>query len=114
MKELNEQWVEIIDGERHMVKVTLPILCYRRVYNLDREIGKEGAIIDLGVLNEEGLLPCPFCGEYPEVQRPSKGDFNSQGFEGYLIFCDGNSHGARAGEFATLQQARDEWNRRAP
>lgn len=70
MKELGEQWVEVIDGKKHMLKaVEGP--CEKcdisHTCNLSVDCHMERGLIakDLGVLNDDGLPPCPFCGEYP-------------------------------------------------
>ena len=96
MRKLGEQWIEELDGKKHMLKAVTPI------------INGHPDIKDLGILNEDGLLPCPFCGEYPEIQ----GGGLSRA-EGYLVFCDGTSHGVTAGAFIAKQEAINEWNRRA-
>ena len=73
MRRLGEQWVEEIDGKStcsrrwkvHAKDVTF------HTCNLSADCHMERGLIakDLGILNEDGLLPCPFCGEYPNYKR---------------------------------------------
>ncbi len=75
---IGEQWVEEIDGKMHMLKADKPVeLCQGCLYNGNGggclwsgfddecEMGSRFIIKDLGILNEDGLLPCPFCGKFP-------------------------------------------------
>jgi hypothetical protein len=123
MRKLGEQWVEEIDGKPHMVKAVkqtnkcsgcvfcTSIWCADHIQS-ERDFDCMTMIIkDLGVLNEDGLLPCPFCGEYPEIQHDTEGEKYGR-TTGWLIFCDGTSHSCTAGTFLTKQEAIDEWNRR--
>ena len=71
---IGEQWVEEIDGIKHMYKaVEGP--CERcdisHTCNLSADCHIECGLIakDLGILNDDGLLPCPFCGEYPALKE---------------------------------------------
>ena len=64
-----------------------------------------------GVESSDGLLPCPLCGKYPEIQHDAEGDKYGRP-TGYLVFCDGASHSCTAGAFLTKQEAIDEWNKR--
>ena len=70
MKKLGEQWIEEIDGKKHMVKA-VEGLCEKcdisHTCNLSVDCHMERGLIakGLGILNEDGCLPCPFCGEYP-------------------------------------------------
>lgn len=78
-RKLNEQWVEEIDGKMHMVVEMKSDKehggCQRCVFNGghgtcvypedDCPVQNGHHIKDLGPVNEDGLLGCPFCGEYP-------------------------------------------------
>jgi hypothetical protein len=64
-----------------------------------------------GVTSSDGLLPCPLCGKYPEIQHDAEGDKYGR-TTGYLVFCDGASHSCTAGAFLTKQEAINEWNKR--
>lgn len=120
MRQLGEQWIEKLDGKKHMLKAVPPVyLCQGCCFNCNQGVccwkgfdschmGNYFIIKDLGILNKDGCLPCPFCGEYPEIQ----GGGLSRA-EGYLVFCDGTSHSVTAGAFMTKQEAINEWNRRA-
>ena len=119
---LGEQWVEIIDGQEHMVKVverkTEKLFdCSGCFYNdhkgnclyhsQDCPIGlvQEGYVKDLGILRE-GLLPS-FWGEYPK-----KPYLNGMG--DWIVFCVSEDECMMQKVIAsTKQQAIDAWNRRA-
>ena len=93
MRKLGEQeQMVLVDGKQHMIKY----------------VDNNGHWKDLGILNEDGCLQCPFCGEYPEIQG---GELSRA--EGYLVFCDGTSHSVTAGAFMAKQEAINEWNKRA-
>ena len=113
MRNLGEQWVE--DG--HMWKVVPNGSCDGCDFNLGcmRNGGvicrsghcatKQGHVKDLGPVNEDGLLGCPFCGEYPVVQPE-----NSRA--GFGCHCD-KCKCAVSGLHESMQEVMDEWNRRA-
>lgn len=113
-RQLNEQWIEELDGKRHMLKAVenLYETCQGCTFGCEScdvchycladggkcPVNKMDMVIkDLGVLNEDGLLPCPFCGEYP----------------GKRVGNDTWKCGCEIGAIATWQEAIDAWNRRA-
>jgi hypothetical protein len=119
MRKLGEQWIEEIDGKKHMVKaVKQTNKCSGCVFctsywcgdhiQSEREFDCSTMIIkDLGILNEDGLLPCPFCKEYPELVEES--DENDEAIYTVEHEC---SVLIEAGWWHDRQQAIDAWNRR--
>lgn len=112
-RKLNEQWVLEINGVKHMVKAVegICIDCFlengsRCTRSDECPAGDQGDYIikDLGILNDDGLLPCPFCGEYPVVQPE-----NSRA--GFGCHCD-KCKCAVSGLHESMQEVMDEWNRR--
>ncbi len=118
MHKLGDQWVEIIKGHPHMLKAIDPTcLCQGCLYNGnqggcmwvhgldDCESGYRFIIKDLGILNEEGCLPCPWYKEvYPSVYEVGKDSWMAV-VESYGITMRATGK--------TKQQAIDAWNRRA-
>jgi len=120
MKKLNDQWIERKDGQEHMVKVVERheggdfncAGCFFNGHTGKCLYGQEcpicdvehGYIKDLGIL-KDGLLPCPFCGEYPDLKHDQNG---------YWTECDrSDGHYAVSIIYQTEQEAKDAWNRRA-
>ena len=122
MRVLNEQWIEVIDGQEHMVKC---IKVTRNPFPVEDRFS-DGYFFtnnkitdgeysyyeiikakDLGIL-KDGCLPCPFCGEYPNIRYAETHVCCS------LISCHTHcwSHIAEATSVNTLQEAIDAWNRR--
>ena len=113
-KTLGEQWVEVIDGEKHMYKAIKGDNCKGCAFGCcnDEEfeccvfgcrvLGNHDLVVkDLGILRD-GLLPCPFCGEYPDIIE----DENE-----YHISCNECAIPATWWP-KTKQQAINVWNRR--
>ena len=114
MRKLGEQWVEELDGKKHMLKAAEAInkghVCNGCAFNNgtcdykgdECPVPKGCYIKDLGILNEDGLLPCPFCGEYPEKL------VGNDTWCWYACNCR-----CELGVSATRKEAIDTWNRRA-
>lgn len=120
---LNEQWVEVIDGKRHMLKAVeggehwCDGCCFNTgVGNCSWDSpkycrnGSEYRIKDLGILNEDGCLPSPW-GGYPKIVR-----LGSERFCTYKVRFYLNHEGVWGStlvEFTgnTRQEAIDAWNR---
>jgi len=142
-RELNEQWVEVIDGKRHMLKAVPPLSIYDgksingrtchgcsfvdewdddcTLKNPPCRISEHKAgpfiIKDLGILNEDGCLPEERTGKYPTIKDRNE-------YEGWLllhiwdcIVCEKIGNDDEAIEIRvsalTRQEAIDRWNRRA-
>lgn len=122
MRQIGEQWIE----NGRMYKAVEGIHCSGCCHNE----GDQGCYIsglgcptdnsetdlvvhDLGPVNEDGLLACPFCGEYPKI-----GNFGD-GFSDITFYVKHDQSECvicglmRTKSFKTKQQAIDACNRRA-
>ena len=128
-RKLNEQWIEVIDGQEHMVKAIEPTdLCRGCLYNGNGggcwwsgfddecEMGSRFIIKDLGILNASGFLPIPFdvpdvYPKYPVINEYCRNiDGIPELFQ--VSYSHMNCH-INFGIYNTKQQAIDAWNRRA-
>ena len=81
----------LVDGKQHMIKY----------------VGNDGHWKDLGILNEDGLLPCPFCGEYPTIKEElDENDERIYAVEHECNMC------ITTGWNHDKQEVIDAWNRR--
>ena len=122
MHKLGDQWIEIIDGQEHMVKAVENTTGNCKGCDLqivDNCYGACGAgdgcnfiIKDLGILNEDGCLPSPW-GGYPKIVRVGGEGFCTYKVRFYLKH--GRVYGFTLIEVTgnTRQEAIDAWNMRA-
>ena len=132
MKHLGDQWIEIIDGQEHMVKVGLSMkgeACRGCIYMgrvdeclhpcgcpMQNQFDPTTIIKDLGILNASGFLPIPFdvpdgYPKYPVINEYSRNiDGIPELFQ--VSYSHMNCH-INFGIYNTEQQAKDAWNRRA-
>ena len=116
MRKLDEQWIE----NGRMYKAVEGIHCSGCCYNegdqgcyisglgCPTDNGETDLVIrDLGPVNEDGLLPCPFCGEYPKIIHPT------ENMPVVSIVHTGEGHRILLEFFSSEQEAIDAWNRRA-
>ena len=111
-RKLGEQWVEEIDGKKHIVKAVKG-LCENcgvsHLCNLSSDCPMAWGLVgkDLGILNEDGCLPSDF-GVYPEVY-----EHTLMGIDGYMVKAyTSEPHIGKYAWGKTKQQAIDAWNRR--
>jgi Lar family restriction alleviation protein len=127
MHRLNDQWPEVIDGVDHMVKAVERLTSHRCAGCCHARVDEDGnyfdcaiwhddsrdefcavdgginlIVKDLGILRD-GLLPCPFCGEYLKLMYDPH-------MKNYWFFCEGCE--IETMYYDTEQQAVDAWNRR--
>ena len=131
MRTLGEQWVELgADGKEHMYKCVerrgiLMHDCAGCFFNShtgqctyhsqDCPIGdvEDAYIKDLGIL-KDGMLPCPFCGEYPMLYSDERiGYKKTYTVHFYGHKCSEKGIRLVTEEFNTEQEAKDAWNRRS-
>lgn len=129
MIKLGDQWIEELDGKKHMLKAVKPVeLCQGCLYNGNGggcwwsgfddecEMGSRFIIKDLGPVNEDGCLPSPW-GGYPKIIHEVDQNRTENGedvhydnlwcveiHEPVLVCTD---------EYPTKQEVIDTWNRRA-
>lgn len=119
-RKLNEQWIEVIDGKKHMLKA-VPSVDIGSCTACDFE-GQESKcagfpnsvcgsnsnsfiIKDLGILNEDGCLPAPWDEtKYPKITVLFGNVYNIEVMEGFWFMQVRGD---------TLEKAVERWNRRA-
>jgi hypothetical protein len=126
VRQSGEQWVEVIDEKKHMVKEVKSdnehVVCPRCMFSDghgtcvypedDCPVRNGHYIKDLGILNEDGCLPSPW-GGYPKIVRVGR-----EGFCTYKVRFYLNHEGVYGSTLVevtgnTRQEAIDAWNRRA-
>ena len=120
MRKLGEQWIEVIDGQEHMVKAVKPVeLCQGCLYNGNGggcwwsgfddecEMGYRFIIKDLGPVNEDGCLAEERTGLFPKVSQV----FDNL-WKAFIYVNNDLEHIEVVVYGKTKQQAIDAWNRR--
>ena len=130
--EVGDQYTEVMkDGKLHMLKVERSgASCLGCCYMTDCPKDHNGSccsrenhkpceekcsydpdfiIRDLGILNEDGLLACPFCGEFPTLKDELDENYESI----YAIEHECEAVVITTGWNHDKQQVKDAWNRRA-
>ena len=125
MRRLGEQWVEDVYGKMHILNAVenpyescqgcaLGCESYDVFHYCLADGGKcpvnkmDMVIKDLGILNEDGLLPCPFCGEYPTIKEElDENDERIYSVEHECTMC------ITTGWNHDKQEVIDAWNRRS-
>jgi len=108
-RKLGEQLVITVDKKKHLMKEVEGWENHIREVCIVNESGEVRRVFakDLGILNEDGLLPCPFCGEYPKLTEEY--DESDEIFYTVEHEC---SVLIEAGWWHDKQQAIDVWNKR--
>ena len=125
MRNIGDQWIEEIDGKKHMLKAVQGESCngcafgkmhkgsgLNDIHVCDREDDcpleyADTIVKDLGILNGDGCLPSDF-GIYPEVYGHTL-----MGIDGYMAKAYASD--PHVGKYAwgnTRQEAIDAWNKR--
>lgn len=123
MRKLNEQWIETLwDYKRHMLKKILrdrkcarcvwldDCTKYQREHLCACELDKS-VIIDLGIVNEKGFLPCWWNDSlYPEIEE-WMGDDEVEQSKMFVASCEDENHKQEA-TGRTMLELMDNWNGR--
>lgn len=117
MKKLGEQWVEVIDGQEHMVKVVKGRkICEGCLYNGNggncerEEVGNACSsfiIKDLGILRD-GFLPEERTGFYPDIINDTGRMYTALVHDTQKM----HEHSVIVRAFS-IEALKDAWNRRA-
>lgn len=123
MRKLGEQWIEVIDGQEHMVKEVSALSygdCNGCFLFTVAGCGKvtdfapcssDTIIKDLGIL-KDGLLPEERTGKYPiYVVEKRFGEHMDEEKHWHKFYVFSNGTNVEAGGW-TLKEAIDAWNRR--
>ena len=106
MKHLGDQWIEVINGQEHMVKCV-------GIRNPVITDGNNFITKDLGILNDDGCLPAPWNKNlYPNIDEHDLNIYqNGSPIHYFLIYGDDGLIKMWV-KGKTKQEAIDAWNRR--